>query len=86
MTDAEWAELKKYYKFGLAERRPLLKYELEEQSERIRSDRGASDFHKLVAEVARLRAALLRYGDHDPSCDWQKEGCGCGYRQALGGD
>ncbi|HYP41649.1 MAG TPA: hypothetical protein VEX13_14925 [Chloroflexia bacterium] len=84
MTDAEWVELKKYYKFGLAERRPLLKYELEEQSERIRSDRGASDFHNLVAEVDRLRAALLRYGGHDPSCDWQKEGCGCGYRDVLG--
>ncbi len=84
MTDAEWTQLKRYYKFGLAERRPLLPYELEDQSARIRSDRDLSDFHKLVAEIDSLRAALHRYGNHDPSCDYPRGYCDCGYKQALG--
>lgn len=84
MTDSEWAELKKYYKFGLAERRSLLQYELDDQVTRIRSDRGVLDFHLLVNEVDTLRAALLRYGNHDPSCDYPRGECDCGFRQVLG--
>lgn len=82
MTDAEWTELKKYYKFGLAERRPLRDYELEEQAGRIRSYRGTADFHKLVARVDMLRAALLKYGEHAQWCGYPR-GCDCGYTEVL---
>ncbi len=84
MTNTEWTDLKKYYKFGLAERRALLPYEFEDQAARIRSDRGLSDFRKLVAEIDLLRAALHRYGNHDPSCDYPRGNCDCGFRQASG--
>lgn len=41
-----------------------------------------------AAEIERLRAALERYGMHEPECPendepWRKLGCNCGFKTAL---